>query len=101
MSQITLVQDFNPANEPDLSIHEEVDINFAPDDNDTFLQDKYEEDMELKDYILIPKDTVFDLPEDVEETEILRYNLTDLTSMESCANYLLNNISNRKPFNFD
>jgi hypothetical protein len=83
MTQIALVQNFPTVNEPDLSLQEEVDIDFAPDDNEEFLHDKYEEDMELAEYTLIPKDIVFDPPEDVEETELLRYHLTDLTSKES------------------
>jgi hypothetical protein len=65
MTQIALVQDFSTVIEPDLSLQEEIDINFAPDNNDTFLQDKYEEDIELTDYSFIPKDTVPDPPEDV------------------------------------
>jgi hypothetical protein len=58
MTQIALVQDFSSVIEPDLSLQEEIDINFAPDNNNTFLQDKYDENMELMDYTLIPKDTV-------------------------------------------
>jgi hypothetical protein len=83
-----------------LSTQEEVDINFAHDD-DVLIHDKYEENMELADYTLIPKDTVFDSPEDIEETEVLRYKLTDLTSKESCTNYLQYSISDWKPFDFD
>jgi hypothetical protein len=44
---------------------------------------------------------VFDPPEDIENTEILRYNLADLTSKESCGHYLTNSINIWKPFNFD
>jgi hypothetical protein len=57
--------------------------------------------MELADYTLIPKDTVFDPPEDIEEREISRYYLTDLTSKDSCTNNLHSSIPNWKPFNFD
>jgi hypothetical protein len=73
MTQISLVQDFSTVIEPDLSLQEEIDITFAPDNNDTFLQDKYDEDIELIVYTLIPKDTVFDPTEDIENTEILKY----------------------------
>jgi hypothetical protein len=57
--------------------------------------------VDLVDYTQIPKDTVFDPPEDIEETEVLRYNLTDITSKESGPNYRHYSISNCKSFNFD
>jgi hypothetical protein len=87
MTQIALVQDFTVINEPDLTAQEEVDINFTPDD-DVFIQVRYEEDMELADYTLISKTISFDPLEDIELTELLRYNLDDLISKESCVNYL-------------
>jgi hypothetical protein len=93
MIQIALVQDFTVINEPDLIAQEDVDINFTPDD-DVFIQDRYEEDMELADYTLIHKTTLFDPPEDIELTELLRYNLDDLISKESCVNYFHYSVTN-------
>jgi hypothetical protein len=100
MTQIALVHIFTTKEEPDLSNQEEININYIPEANETFLEDRDDIDIEVREENLIPKITIFDPPEDIEETEELNDTLDQLNSKDACIRYLNNGIMKWKPFNF-
>jgi hypothetical protein len=58
MTQIALAHDFTTKDEPDLSNQEEININYIPEANETFLEDRDEIDIEIPEENLIPKNTI-------------------------------------------
>jgi hypothetical protein len=46
MTQIALVHDYTTKEEPDLSNQEEININYIPEANETFLEDRDDIDIE-------------------------------------------------------